>query len=179
MFNVLPEQFKKTITTEYYVRLGALVCCVVCVLEVCTIVFLLPSWMVGTIQKKELTQHIAIMQDLPVARSSNTVADTITSLNQLLEVVTTTFVYEKPTSLLDEILKNKNSNIHIIDYSSTYVDSTHASLSITGKSVNRNALVTFVKTLQQDKKFSNIELPVSDLARDSDIPFTLQIKEKI
>lgn len=44
-----------------------------------------------------------------------------------------------------------------------------------GKALTRDSLIEFKKNLEQDKRFSGVELPISDLAKSKDIPFALKL----
>jgi hypothetical protein len=44
-----------------------------------------------------------------------------------------------------------------------------------GKALTREGLIAFKKNLEQDKRFSGVELPISDLAKSKDIPFALRL----
>jgi hypothetical protein len=52
----------------------------------------------------------------------------------------------------------------------------NSTLSIGGVATTRDALLSFKKKLEADEKFEEIVLPVSSLAKDTDIDFSLQIK---
>lgn len=50
-----------------------------------------------------------------------------------------------------------------------------AKLSLNGVSSSREAIVEFVKKLQQEPSFSSVNVPVSDFAKDRDIEFSLTL----
>jgi hypothetical protein len=51
-------------------------------------------------------------------------------------------------------------------------------IKVSGVAANREALVTFSKNLQSEPKYANAGLPVSSLAKNKDIPFTISIDSK-
>lgn len=58
------------------------------------------------------------------------------------------------------------------------VEGTSPQISISGIAKNRESLVSFSETLNKSVIFSNVELPVSNLARDKDLPFSMQVTIK-
>ena len=46
---------------------------------------------------------------------------------------------------------------------------------ISGTATDRDALVSFGATLRESKSFTTVEVPVSSLAKDKDLPFSMNI----
>ena len=50
-----------------------------------------------------------------------------------------------------------------------------ASMRVSGVASNREMLISFSNALKNSGKFSNVEVPVSSLTKDKDLPFTMNI----
>jgi Tfp pilus assembly protein PilN len=48
-----------------------------------------------------------------------------------------------------------------------------STLTIAGLAGNRTALVTFSRSLESHERFSSVQLPISDLAKNTDLPFRI------
>jgi hypothetical protein len=80
-----------------------------------------------------------------------------------------------PSLYFSRIIENKNPDIKISRLSFDLVSSKNIELLVGGVSKNREGLVTFIEDLKSKAGFKNIEMPVSEFAKDSDVPFTLHI----
>ncbi len=175
MFNVLPNNLKKLIVNEYHLRVVIGFCiCFICIM-LCTVVFLLPSWLLGSIKQKTMADRVAMLEQAPTTGHTTTVSRTITSTNILLHSINTSFAYPPAKPLLDAILSGRGTGIRLSEFSYSVDDATHSSLVLQGVSNTRNALVSYVKSLQNSGLFTSVDLPVSDLAKDTDITFTLNL----
>ena len=61
----------------------------------------------------------------------------------------------------------------------SYDGSALAAVSIEGKAETRNDLVTFQKIIEGDSDFSEVEVPISDLAPASHIQFSMQMNARM
>ena len=52
---------------------------------------------------------------------------------------------------------------------------TSSTVAVSGISYNREALVSFVKSLEASKVFKNVDLPISNFTKDRDIKFTFRM----
>ncbi len=173
MFNVLPDNLKKLLVREYYTRVGIVACVIALAVVGCAFAFLFPSWLISQIKQEEIAHQVSMLQNTPTA--SHTVSDSIASTNQLLQVMNTTFVYPPFKPFLDTVLAARIKGIQLSEFDYTVTDATHANLSVHGVSGTRDELVAFVKALQNSQSFASVDLPVSDLARDTNIAFILNI----
>jgi hypothetical protein len=184
MFNVLPENLKQIIRTEYKQRFWIVSSVLVLGVELCAILFLAPSLVVSTYKEKDLLSTIAVVSSsaapsitLPVSSDENKSRNlSIPETNQLLKIIDTELKYPKNSPYLDSILSLKMEGITIDQFSYTSTDSTHAEISLSGRSSTRESLASFVKSLKASKRFSSVDLPVSNLAKDKNIDFSISIK---
>ena len=175
MFNVLPNNLKKILAREYHVRMLIVAMALLLGVLLLCMVSILPSWLISGIKKQELESKVASLEELPKFSHTTEVSNTIQSTNKLLGAINTTFVYPTVVPYLNTVLVKKVSGVQIINFSYTTVDASHATISLGGTSATRSALVSYVKMLQDSGQFSKVDLPVSDLAKDTDISFVLHI----
>ena len=97
----------------------------------------------------------------------------VKSINQKLNVIDSSFDYLKITPIINTILSNKTKLIYINSLAYTSNSSTTVTFSINGISGTRESLVSFKKDLDKTALFKNIDLPISNLAKDKDIDFSM------
>ncbi len=175
MFNVLPTNLKKLLTHEYHVRLVIVACALLLVVEVSCLIFLLPSWLISVITKQEITRSIATLQHSSGTVRTPGISDTVASTNALLHTIHTSMTYPLAQPFLDTILSRKSVGIRLTEFVYSTTDATHATLSIQGTAATRAGLVSFVKSLQDSGVFGTVDLPVSDLAKETNITFEIQL----
>jgi hypothetical protein len=85
-------------------------------------------------------------------------------------------VYSQILESINEHLVNENSatsSAVTINELSLVEGSKNITAILNGRSQNRESLVDFVDSLRSDSNFENINLPISDLAKDSNLNFTI------
>ena len=100
-------------------------------------------------------------------------------VSQTLEEMKVLELYNQnqtPASIyFGKIIANKNSDIQITGLSFSSPSAGRVQLLVSGVSKNRDGLVTFVNALKAQAGFADVPSPISNLAKDSDISFTLNI----
>jgi hypothetical protein len=174
MFNVLPDNLKKLLVQEYYVRVAIVTCILLLIAQGCVVIFLSPALFAGSIKKDQLTQQVSSIQQASSGHTG-TVSNTITSTNRLLYVINSSLLYPSAKQFLDAILSNRAAGIEMTEFTYNTTDATDATISFSGVASTRNTLVSFVQALQNSHLFGSVNLPVSDLAHDTNITFILNI----
>jgi hypothetical protein len=134
-----------------------------------------------------------------VSQNTNNILQTIKTTNQNLGIIDSAFSYSKVLSLIQDIISVKTSAVSLSEF--TYSNSaigqgdggtgsqttagqalaTSAagrSMSVSGIAQTREDLVGFVKKLQDSGFFSDVVSPISDLAKDKDISFSINLNVK-
>lgn len=175
MFNLLPNNLKDKIRSEYHLHFVIVVFLFIIFLQVTCLVFLFPSWLISLNKEKEV-----ILQSEKSNRSSldsqiNLINSTIKSINTKLNVINSTLEYPKVVPLIDGILAQKTSSIYIKAIQYTSSKNTSGKINLAGVSATRESLVLFVKKLEESKLFSNVDLPISNFTKDKDIDFSINM----
>lgn len=175
MFNLLPNNLKDKIRSEYRLHFVIVAFLFIIFLQVTHLVFLFPSWLISLNKEKEV-----ILQSEKSNRSSldsqiNLINSTIKSINTKLNVINSTLEYPKVVPLIDGILAQKTNDIHIKAIQYTSSKNTSVKINLTGVSATRESLVLFVKKLEESKLFNNVDLPISNFTKDKDIDFSINM----
>jgi uncharacterized phage-associated protein len=81
------------------------------------------------------------------------------------------------SNIIQNIISHRSKNVTLssIDISHASGTSTPWAVIVQGKSATREALLDFQKSLEGDQLFSQVELPLSDLAKSKNISFGIRI----
>lgn len=176
MFNLLPENLRVDIKKEYFIRKVVLSLIFVIFLQIVFFIFILPSWLISSYKEKEV---VAKGEEMNKYLSSLNVASTtsnIRAINQKLAVIDGALSYPEMVPLIKNILSKRTSAIKIVDVVYISNGEKSASVSIKGKSETRESLLSFVKSLQDTNLFKSVDLPISNLTKDKNLSFSVEIK---
>ncbi len=177
MFNLLPENLKQKIKSEYKIRLLIAILIFVVFLEFTFLALLAPSWLSSYYRKKEMLVNEDAKIVAQLASSTSSIISTIQLTNNRLRTLDNSFQYPSVAPALNVILSKKTNSIHINQLSFTLNNDKNktASIALSGISATREALVSFSKNLQNSGVFKSVDLPVSSLTKDSNLEFSINI----
>lgn len=178
MFNLLPLKSKLTLHSEYLLRRTAVALWFVAALFLSAALSLIPAlFLVGQKeivlgeQAATLARH-AFGQETALLEQK--VAEIQLRLDSLsLHSLTTSFV-----TMLGSVAQARAEGISLARVLLSQNETGAATVAVDGEAENRAALVAFQKALQGLQVFDLVELPVSNLAKDTRIPFSLSAVRK-
>jgi hypothetical protein len=175
MFNVLPQILKEEVTQEYVLRRWIVIVFCTIVVHVVFLVCMVPLVISSTYKKNDIATAIATMKTSGASKDADTVAKTISQTNIRLAIIENKFVHKPLFSIIDDVLVHKPTTVSIQGIMVSSIGTSTATIVVEGVSESRNGLVSFVKDLQQSGVFSTVDLPVSNLAKDKNIDFSLTL----
>lgn len=177
-YTLLPEKEIKILKREYRTRLVIFMLFFMSYAVLVGIISLAPAYILSYNREKEVLSRL---EELKKDRQDN---GQNTMLNELAS----------STSIINKIKERKDSVIfstiisQIIDYKPVGVTiksfdinlsgdekSSIITMVIQGKALTRESLVSFKNKLSTDPMITNVELPVSDLAKSKDISYSIKI----
>lgn len=175
MFNLLPDNLKEEIKKEYKLRFLAVILLFVLFVQISFLVFSFPLWLVSSYKEKEVVLRTEKMNESPLNLKIKPVLSNVKSINTKLNILGSLLEYPKVIPIVDVILSKKTKAIRINQLSYTSTAKTKGSVILGGISSTREDLVSFVKSLQGSGSFANVDLPISNFAREKDINFTINL----
>lgn len=176
MFTLLPEQHKKRLAKEYRTRLVVVLLVFVSAYFLINIAFLFPSYI--SLESKKNIHNI----ELSSLKDQISVKD-----NQGLEALVNKVRFEvllaKPDetevyAAIKKILEHVSGGISLTILSYTRGENTSSTLNIQGIAKDRSSLLSFTNNLKKDLMFSAVNLPVSNLAKQTDVKFNMTVLGK-
>lgn len=177
MINLLPQKEKALITKEYHLRRLALYLVMLLVLALVAVVLLLPSYVLS-LYKKNAAELSYIQPPVNDQEESKELLSRVNKGKAALSAL----VPEQPAKLPIELvtlitsLKTDDNTINSIKY--TFKPPQSFEVVVTGVAETRQSLVAFKNALEAVPGLDKVELPVSNFAKDSNINFSLILKNK-
>ena len=176
MFNLLPKNLKEKIKTEYKLRKITVILIFIICLQLSFLIFLTPSWLISFYKEKEVTSQSEEIKKHLSDSSLSEVIVTIRGINTKLNIINSVLKYPKIVPFINTILSKKTSSIKIDELAYILGQENTAEIIIGGTSLTREALVSFVKALEDSKSFNKVNLPISNLAKDKNISFSISLQ---
>ncbi len=178
MFNLLPQNIKNRIIKEYSLRRLIVIFAFVLCLQILFVIFIFPTWYVSSSNERSLALETQDLNNYLVKSDSGKIASTINDINTKIKLLNTTLEYPKVIPIINKLISYKNKDIHITEIVFNAVSSMESSINIKGVATDRETLLSFFKSLQNDKTFSKADLPISNFAKDKNIDFSINISTK-
>lgn len=172
MVNLLPQKTITRLRRTYYLRFAAtLTILLVGALAVGT-VLLIPSYVVSERSADASERYLSAVEETIGVRERAGVSDDVRALSERLRILNEYAGEPTTKNFFEDALSNLSSRITITGISFSKSGGT-LNISIVGSADTRSSLLTFVETLQENERFNGVSVPVSQLARDSNIPFSI------
>lgn len=183
MFNLLPEKEKKAAKAEYGRR--RLIIALAFFLAVFAVgaITLVPSYVVSFYRLREINQTAEALQKNIAIKNQSELNDLISSANKKTAAL---LQGSGPTATAAFAAIASHRSQHITIEGITLGQSASKekdkdkkmTLAVRGKATDRETLTRYAKELEGDPMFMQVDLPISNLARERDIDFSLIVTVK-
>lgn len=170
MQNLLPKQAKKDIQIEYYLRLLTVCMLTFSVAVIIGLAALLPVYMDlrGELKFSE-NEQLARQQD---KQDGTELQREIVEGEYIVTFLESEIKKEKCTELLSEALKERPEGIAITGFS---YNRTEKAMKIEGVAATRDLVVPYARALEENVRFENVPVPISNLAKNTNLNFRLTL----
>jgi hypothetical protein len=172
MINLIPPSAKKGIAFEYWKRVIGVWLCLFSLAFVILSVFLLPTYIA-------LNTQIGLLEDTMTAgvdRVSNydISAAELVATNNRAKLLLENNATSAPSELITALKMSAGSNVSLNNFQFLKLDSTPM-MTVAGVAATRQDLATFRDKVTNDVRFSTVNLPISNLIKDKDLLFSMEI----
>lgn len=175
---LLPLHERVVLRREYYMRLLIVMCFTVSLAILIGIASLFPIFIKALSAESDAGANAARVAKAPASVDltaiQQKIANSLVLLNSLQE--------EKNSPHVSELVKNvmaMKTTLKISAFTASIDPTAGFSMSIQGMSPTRDALVNFRIAFENSAVGNKVVLPVSSLAKSSNIPFSIQLTEKL
>lgn len=173
MFKLLTKEEKQKVTHEYARRRTIIMLAAFTLIFLVGIIGLLPSYILSSARHNEAFERVRIMGSTGQAEDEVRLQAWLTEINRKLQVLSPKLDTNRPSDFIEEVIERQITGISLTDFLWTRAgDKTE--LSISGIASDRQTLVAFEDSLNASGSFSEITLPVSDLAQNKNINFQIK-----
>jgi len=174
MANLIPPEAKKEVVTEYWIRVGTVWCALIGVAFLTLIALKVPTLVLIESQltafSGKYTEAINETEQFAHARAA---IDDANELGALLSEDVRLVRLSELREIIDEIA---GSAVTVKSFTFTRDGGVVESIAISGVGNTRTALAAFTKNLEAHPLFTRAELPISNLASEQDIAFSITIE---
>ncbi len=177
MFKLITEEEEKKLAREYSLRRYIVMVSALSTVLVVGFVGLLPSYLLSSSRKNEALERSRATLLLEGGERIDPVA-WIANTNSKITALEPRESSQDPSEYMEALIEAKTSGISITKLSwGSATRSTESAklLSISGFAQERRSLVDFERAVNGLGLFTSVVLPVSNLARERDIEFTLEL----
>lgn len=178
MANLLPVQEKLQIKKIYRLHLVVVALVFSFLLIEAGVLMLTPSLFLSLVREKEARERLSVVEKVITVEERKNLRDEIVGVNSKIKVL---LGEENETALVSSVIaraiekKNNTIRFDAFFYDGTVEDPLKRKFTISGISKDRQTLLSFVNTLREDPLFQEVELPVSNFVKNTEIPFFISL----
>lgn len=173
MTNLIPPSARTQVKREYWIRVVSVwflllgfACITVILLNIPVYVLVKNQQQIYQAQYEEASTSM---------QSSEASEEAITDSLTIAKLLSAVERKQSFSSVIAELETLAGTTVAITQYSLQQTDGTINSVTITGEATSRLALSLFKTRLENTPAFATAKLPLSNLAKDKDIPFSITI----
>ncbi len=173
MINLIPPQGHKVVKREYTLRLGAALAFLFAGVLLLLSVALIPTYVLVGAQIEAFEFETA--QEVGDAEALKNAEKEVRTMKNVLTQMKTTVTSTPMSKVIAEIQANAPKTIIFKNFSINTTKGVVTTVQVQGVSPTREALAQLKDALIASPIFEKAEVPISDLARETDLPFTLTV----
>lgn len=178
MRNLLSQQYKKKILTEYKLRISIVIVVFMFFTILIASGLLLPSYIVSDYRYNIAQMNAKIIKNSIEKRGQDEPISVLVDTQEKLELLTESKDETILSDVFEKIINKRSTGTKIQGLVYNIKNNGIGEIVIAGTADNRESLLRFKKDLEKESAFSEVVLPVSDLASDADIDFSIRIAGK-
>ncbi len=177
MINLIPNQEKKKMAMDFYYRLAVLSVLMLCAVVFVAVLALLPAYLLSNSKSNIALQRLELQKAETAPFFNEETREIIKETNKKLDIIETaqSNKFSVSEKVINAILKEKISGIKIaqIAYENNTIEG--KKIRISGTAPSRDVLLLFRKTLESSEAFKNVDLPISNFVKGSNIEFYISL----
>ncbi len=176
MFTLLPPEYKIDLMSNYRSRLYVVLGGAVIASVVFSIILLLPTIIFLNSDLTKLNSEESSIQNSISRKSEDDVSVTLENFKRDIETVSISQIIPSPIVALVFSVAPTGVDIETMEYRA--LENKAFQIMISGTASTRQILDQFTRELKKEEIFSEVNLPISNLAKDTGAKFNISIKSK-
>jgi hypothetical protein len=181
-YTLLPEKEIRTLKREYRTRLFITLLFFVCFAVLVGLVSLLPAYLFSSFQEKEALSNLDSIKEERQDNEASEISKELVLVNDLVKKIKSNQNSFIPSDLITRVILEKTPGISLTAFqisgsteSNKNSTTTTTLIVIQGGALSRESLINFKSNLEANPLFTKVELPVSDLTKSKNIPFSIRL----
>jgi hypothetical protein len=177
MINLIPKEEKKRMTKDFYYRVALLFFVMLDFCILIAFIIILPSFLVSSQKDALALSKLETQKNEPIPLLGEQSLAEINGINSKLGVVESAEKNKFPLSqkVINAVLLNKRPDVKITQILYNNDPILGKKISITGTAPSREILLLFRQTLEDNPTFKNVDLPISNFIKGTNIQFSLSL----
>jgi len=175
MANLLPKKERRIFESEYIFRLLIVVLLFLIATFLLGVALLLPSYFISNSKEESIKRQSELLQKTIAQREGDATVSSLLSTKQKIDALIETQNKIPKTEVIQSIIQNINENITVDAFYYTKKGESLGEIRITGRAISRAELLSFSDRLKKENLFKAVDLPVSSLAQEANIVFSIII----
>ncbi len=177
MINLIPNEEKKKMIRDFYLRLMAVFFMMLGFSTLVATASLLPAYFAAKAKKNLAVAELVRLEKEPIPELDQEAMASVDELKKKLVLIETAEKekFELSARIIDEILTEKMSDIKINSIHYEIDPSNGRKITVAGVAPSRERLLIFRQALEQNKAFTRVDLPISNFIKGADITFFLTL----
>ena len=177
MINLLPIEEKKELKKDFFYRSLTVFSLVLCFLVFISIIAILPTYLISLEKKNTTNKKLEIQKNEVIPEIDQKAVVAIKDLDNRLALLEKArknkYVFSQ--KVINEVISQKVTGIKINRFFYENDSLEGREVNITGIAQNREQLLLFRQALENDSSFKNVDLPISNFVKGSNIEFNLNL----
>lgn len=171
MINLLPNSKKQVVRAEYRRRVAVVALSLFLAASFFAFLFLVPSYLLSYLKLVSLEERAALFKK---SIEEETAAKELARLETELSLLRVGETAPSASAFIEAVVKEKGAAVRLKQISYERRGKT-AKFDVSGSAATRASLIAFVDRLKARNEFEDVYSPISNLVKDKDITFTVQI----
>jgi Tfp pilus assembly protein PilN len=177
MINLIPNEEKKKMTKDFYLRLFTLSLIMLGMSLIVASIAILPSYFLSYAEENSINTNLESQKNESVFLPDQNISTIIKDLKFKLNLIENAQKKQATFSqrIINEIMLKKTPNIKITEISYQNDPQTGEQININGSASSREVLLSFRRVLENNAAFLKVDLPISNFVKGSNIKFYLSL----
>ncbi len=179
MVNLISTAEKRALTVRYYARLAALVLFLFSLGIGVNAILLIPSFILAGNEADAAHRFLGAAEQAVSLGGKGGAPGILALTTERVDILKTYARQPQTAAVLSAVTAAPLSGISLATIAIAPNASAAGTVSIAGTAATRSELIAFVDALKATPLFSGVSIPVSDLASQANVPFTLSFSYRI
>jgi hypothetical protein len=178
MFNLLPQNEKSNLEHEYRLRFAVVGLFLFCSLGTVAFIALIPSFFLSHQKESVIAESYALLNKDEALGSKSKLEEVLAVTEKEVKALKTAIPVSYAYELIADVIHAKPADIKVSGIRITKNKTGSRSLALIGQANDRESLLAFARSLEQEKDFVKVTVPVSNFVEAENINYSIVVDSK-